>query len=84
MAGSRAKDKQMDYISQQASKHNTALALKPDEFCSSAGCISTVGEEKDESFGCHEYRLAFMMFLLGFCFCFFIGRGLGSLSPCGE
>jgi hypothetical protein len=84
VAGSRAKDKQMDYISQQASKHNTALALKPDEFCSSAGCISTVGEEKDESFGCHEYRLAFMMYRLGFCFCFFIGRGLGSLSPCGE
>lgn len=56
----------MDYSSQQASNHNTEPALKPDGFCSSADCISTVGKEKDESFGCHEYRLAFKMY----CFTF--------------
>lgn len=59
MVGSQEKDKQMDYISQQASNHNTAPALKPDGFCSSIGCISTVRKENDESFGYHEYRLAF-------------------------
>lgn len=41
-------DRPMDFISQEAAVHNTGPALKPDGFCSSAGCISTGGKKKRE------------------------------------